>query len=485
MEKTPQSREPRQRHTPTPKMSERKRSLFASSRQKLNHPTTIEEDGDLGPMSPLQFSCSPSTSESHQSKNFMQENQEKRTDFRNILLTLSPLKSNQMPVRTTPTKCGTTPIKHGRTSISQYEHVPDSPQSSRSSSDMFRLEKENLIDSAQKTPSTSDVLPQLSDLPRVSFRKSLIFDTGMTPEDNQFSKKTLVHKRNASADNPDTPSGYDAPKARASLSFGDKPQISAKTFYGSSFSVPTPFKRSEPFTPVANIATSKNTSGTKKKRLSISKKKSGGPFLGNSSIRHKINKPKPQSKPHNEMTRVQIIESAMELIGARVANKPSDSSKSNAVDEYKITRQQIDKLQKIIRDQPKAIAMLSSKPLNWMGSRPKLNNSYSSVDDNTEVNDTFGQTSLLNNSELDASTASSSPETEEIVEQTEPKRKFFKSRTAGALNNYTVMNGIKATVKRGAGGVTLAMAPKSKKVKRNQSDCEYLLLCFYVDRLVT
>lgn len=66
-ERTPDSssHEYRPRHTPTPKMSDRKKSLFISDKSKASIPLTINEnsDSDLGPMSPLQFSCSPSESQ--------------------------------------------------------------------------------------------------------------------------------------------------------------------------------------------------------------------------------------------------------------------------------------------------------------------------------------------------------------------------------------------------------------------------------------
>lgn len=64
-EHTPDTSElkPRQRHVPTPKMSDRKKTLFATG-SHTTIPLTIREnsDSDLGPMSPLQFSCSPSNS---------------------------------------------------------------------------------------------------------------------------------------------------------------------------------------------------------------------------------------------------------------------------------------------------------------------------------------------------------------------------------------------------------------------------------------
>lgn len=47
----------RSRHVPTPKMSDRKKSLFGAQSSGLV--CNAEEDSDLGPMSPLKFSNSP------------------------------------------------------------------------------------------------------------------------------------------------------------------------------------------------------------------------------------------------------------------------------------------------------------------------------------------------------------------------------------------------------------------------------------------
>lgn len=310
MEKTPPpSRALRQRHTPTPKMSERKRSLFASSSRHVasSCPTTIDEDSDLGPMSPLQFSCSPSSYDaSHTTPARFMKNRESRTDFKNVMLTLSPLNNNnQQSIRSTPTKTGGggTPVKPAgpTSSTSVYERIPDSPSAVDSrSSDMFPLEKENRIESAQKTPSTVDVPPP-SDLPRVTFRKSLIFDTGMTPDESYLDEK-LKKKRS-----PDDPlsSGQDMPKARTCLSFDDKPQISAKTFYGSSFSESTSVKRREPIVPAIRPIPSTSHQAQRKRR-SVSKKSVANirPTLGgiNRGVRHKIVKPKFQSTGRAQST---------------------------------------------------------------------------------------------------------------------------------------------------------------------------------------
>lgn len=67
METTPTNRCLRPRHVPTPKLSERKKKLFQDAKETS---TTIlinnvidegDENSDLGPMSPLQFSSSPSS----------------------------------------------------------------------------------------------------------------------------------------------------------------------------------------------------------------------------------------------------------------------------------------------------------------------------------------------------------------------------------------------------------------------------------------
>lgn len=66
MELTPTNKNIRPRRAPTPKLSERKKKLFEDAKETST--TTLinnvidegDEDSDLGPMSPLQFSSSPS-----------------------------------------------------------------------------------------------------------------------------------------------------------------------------------------------------------------------------------------------------------------------------------------------------------------------------------------------------------------------------------------------------------------------------------------
>lgn len=62
-ESTPTNKTPKFRHAPTPKISERKKKLFEDGDSNSNFDKFVtvveEEDSDLGPMSELQFSSSP------------------------------------------------------------------------------------------------------------------------------------------------------------------------------------------------------------------------------------------------------------------------------------------------------------------------------------------------------------------------------------------------------------------------------------------
>lgn len=56
---TPQTRQTRPRHVPTPKMSQRKKDLFGNNSRSSMINLTIEEDSDLGPINLLDYSSSP------------------------------------------------------------------------------------------------------------------------------------------------------------------------------------------------------------------------------------------------------------------------------------------------------------------------------------------------------------------------------------------------------------------------------------------
>lgn len=60
MELTPTGRLFRPRHIPTPKFEERKKKLFDHSERNIINENE-DEDSDLGPMSPLESSSSPTS----------------------------------------------------------------------------------------------------------------------------------------------------------------------------------------------------------------------------------------------------------------------------------------------------------------------------------------------------------------------------------------------------------------------------------------
>lgn len=171
------------------------------------------------------------------------------------------------------------------------------------------------------------------------------------------------------------------------------------------------------------------------------------------------------------MDQTQMIEAAMDLIGTRAA-----SGSAATDDPFKLTPGQIEKLHRILRDQSKSLPALSSKPLNWTGSRSSSQHDLSANESQTDLNNTtFGRVTLLDDSRLNVSTASSNA-AEDVTDpspQPQAKRKFFKSRTPSTSNSYTVMKGVCATMKRGAGGVQLLPTTDSKKPKRDEaSSCK-------------
>lgn len=56
---TPKTSQLRPRHVPTPKMSERKKDLFGNNSRSSLINLVIDEDSDLGPINPLEYSSSP------------------------------------------------------------------------------------------------------------------------------------------------------------------------------------------------------------------------------------------------------------------------------------------------------------------------------------------------------------------------------------------------------------------------------------------
>lgn len=447
----------RPRYTPTPKMSERKRALFGS--QAITLPETIDEDSDLGPMSPLQFSSSPNSYEvldnqpcdAYNSGSIIKTRSHSRRDFKNIMMQLSPLNTDkERPSALTPQK-------------SHSASVTPSKSDGKTQS----LDKENCLEMIMKTPRES------TDFPRSSFRKSLIFDTGVTPESGDGSHlspntRKCLQKRNLTTEN-DSPiamqlskklSSNENPKAKTSLSFTE-PVISAKVFYGSSFTE-TPLKRTErpKYVPPKTLSRTRTSSAKRTKKPSRSYAIQR-PVLGsiNKGVRRKIAKPTVQSNSKiKSLTKEQIIEAAMNLVDSysKKQTKPNVSTAFKSKDNKQITREQIERLQKVLKQQRNPFE-ISSKPLNWTGS--KIVDKTATSNDNTlsETPD-----NVIEEKEVT------------LTNEESTKRKFFKSKTSATTSTYRVTKDICATVKRGSS--MKLMSPKRKKQRKVQAtdDCNIL-----------
>lgn len=137
-----------------------------------------------------------------------------------------------------------------------------------------------------------------------------------------------------------------------------------------------------------------------------------------------------------------IIEAALNIINS---NKVA-STKGAGTDD-KITREQIDRIQKILKNQRNSYE-LSSKPLNWNGEKSDASTADTSHED----------------VENEATPSVENDATPVVA------KKFFKSKPSGDAKTYSVVNGLRATVKRGA-SIKL-LSPKRKKQRNKQDDCK-------------
>lgn len=450
---TPPNDVGRPRYTPTPKMSERKRALFGSQSISNTLHETIDEDSDLGPMSPLQFSSSPSSYEvldnqqcdAYNHGNVIKTRSQSRHDFKNIMMHLSPLNTDKERPSTL------TPLKNSGSAT---------PTKTNS------LDKENCLEMIMKTPRES------TEFPRSSFRKSLIFDTGVTPESGDGSHlspntRKCLQKRNLTSENDSSSamqlskklSCNENPKAKTSLSFTE-PVISAKTFYGSSFNETKPKRIERPkYVPPKTLSRTRTSSAkrTKKPSRSYSIQR---PVLGsiNKGVRRKIAKPTVQSNSKiKSLTKEQIIAAAVNLVDSysKKQIKPNNSTTLKSKDNTQITREQIERLQKVLKQQRNPFE-ISSRPLNWTGSK------------SVESTATSNENTLIE-------TPDTSIEEQAVTIEESTKRKFFKSKTSATTSTYRVTKDISATLKRGCSMKLVSTKRKKQRKVQAADDCNLQL----------
>lgn len=277
----------------------------------------------------------------------------------------------------------------------------------------------------------------------ISFRKSLIFDTGLTPNNDDSHTPPAKPSENESTERP---------KAKTSLTFND-PTISVKSFYGKPRE-PTSQVKSNPASFAisshafaAALTKSKTTLKKKTKSQLLAKKmKAKAPSLWrfsgkNKSLRNKrhLNKPK--------ISKNKTTKNGMKIVEVDVETESGNSQI------FKSNIEQNLRLQTILKDQTNALN--ASHDIDWTGA--------STVTSNKTLIPTFTNSDDEEDENEDPLTLTHSASEIPASDKNEPSnRKFFKSSANSSTKKYRIMGRLSATVKRG-GDLKFEPPPKRKK----------------------
>lgn len=329
------------------------------------------------------------------------------------------------------------------------------------------LQQEKNYEQQMKTPSelnTSNKMESNQLIRGITHRKSLVFDSGLTPHVNESITPNGKSTENDSCEKP---------KAKTSLTFNE-PTISVKSFYGRSMSeqsVKPTIDSMKISSHQFAAALTKSKAKMKKKSQSLAKRmKAKVPSLWrfsgtnkfNKNKRHlhkpKISKNKTQNRSNNDM---QIVEVEVEPINQQFTSNIEHNLR----------------LQKILKDQTNAFN--ASHDIDWTGAS-KVNRSTSdsmplfmdSDDEDDENDDPLMPKQNIQPEPLLIEQNDVMPET---VEPT--NRKFFKSSANNSAKKYRIMGRLSATVKRGG---DLKMEPLPKRKKRKPNEGKYSMEGFHI-----
>lgn len=398
----------------------------------------------------------------------------RRTDFSNIMNEISNDQSVAMKTRSKKTNKKPNDIGSG---VGDVAETKDSSEedvvgplctSMKKLSGMTGQNYEQLL----KTPSETSVSNKSGAEPlarSTSFRKSLVFDSGLTPHDNESAPPGSV-KSNGNE------SG-ERPKAKTSLTFSTEPTISVRSFYGKSTDKPATDQIAQPKPDVADIAAQINNhklaaaiakhrikTKPKSKAKSLAKRMKA-PSLWQFSGKMKFNRFKRHIAQKNTTKK--------KLNSSKLSNKAADDTITNDLEnvppigsEFTSRIEQNLRLQKIMKDQANSLS--ASRDINWNGC-PKSNDTkshrigFSNSDGEDEDDDGEADGSTVNAGAHELSTY------EEVeVEVEEPSnRKFFKSSASNSAKKYRIMGRLSATLKRG-GDLKFDPLPKRKKRRPNK-----------------
>lgn len=311
-----------------------------------------------------------------------------------------------------------------------------------------------------KTPSESNASSKASGevVRGASFRKSLVFDSGLTPHDNESN---TLNNNTKSTENETN----ERPKAKTSLTFNE-PVISVRSFYGKPVDKPTESKpendimaklSSHEF--AAAIAKRKNRSKPKTLKPKLLATRMKAPSLWRYSGKMKFNRLK-RPRPHKDAKKknkekLNVSTKSSGEQGFDVENVPPAGAEFTSRIEQNL------RLQKILKDQTNAFG--ASRDINWNGG---AKNNDSPLIPPTAFLNSDGEEDADSDNDNDVPPTSTTHEEVEVeVEETPTNRKFFKS-SASSAKKYRIMGRLSATLKRG--GDLKFELPKRKKKRPNK-----------------
>lgn len=276
----------------------------------------------------------------------------------------------------------------------------------------------------------------------VSFRKSLIFDSGLTPhnDESNLSSKTI-----------DEIEFNERPKAKTSLTFSES-AISARSFYGKSNDQSAEQKLNSQIKQmstheIAAAITKNHKSKSRAKSKSKLQRSKKAPSLWRFSGTMKFNKFKRQHQiPKKNKSKKPNI-----LKDSGITDENATDQTTNPIFTSNIEHNL--RLQKILKDRTNTMNV--SRDINWNGT--PSTNSTKLIFGNSDEEDTDDENeNLLQQTLVEDKTESAQMS----------NRKFFKSTTNSAAK-YRVMGKLSATLKRG-GDLKFQPIPKRKKKRSNK-----------------
>lgn len=462
----------RSRHVPTPKFEERKKNLFGESNETVTTPrrTSVrrpvireyDEDSDLGPMSPLQFSSSPTNFNRHHG--IIKESMSNRhKNFTNILNEMSieqKYSLKRLTVNLGRKVCidsddDDLPKSNVTTDIDNEDGVAPlcesmgkmatDPPTPITTANAF-CDEEN-YEKQLKTPSESTThIASTDQLFRgQSFRKALLLDAELTPNEAESTSQMPRHDKEASIDRP---------KAKTSLIFSE-PTISTKSFYGLSSAANSsllnrfgngisvndekrfPIVIDEKKFPIMSIISKfKKQSSTHRKQQSSKRSKWTGPSLWrhggihkptrfkrcSNSVKHSKNTHKALDITTTSSTSIDSIENNNQRTAKKISRRSTFDTKKRH--------------QAILKDQNSP--QISNRAT---GTTSDADSEYEDDDDDDDENDP-----LLKGIGI---LCGATKDTENDEPETQMNRKFFKSKANTVTKKYQIINGLCATLKRG------------------------------------